>query len=32
MVFTRHSADKIWPSICIEEIVLDYQINPIQLI
>ena len=33
MVFTRHSAGKIWSSICIQDVVLHYQrIIPIQLI
>ena len=35
MVFTRYSADKIWSSICIQDIVkleLHYQINLIRLI
>ena len=35
MVFTRYSADKIWSSICIQDIAkpeLHYQINLIQLI
>ena len=33
MVFKRHSAGKIWSSICIQDVVLHYQrIIPIQLI
>ena len=35
MVFTRHSAGKIWSSICIQDNVkleLHYQINVIRLI
>ena len=35
MVFTRHSAAKVWSSICIQDIVkpgLHYQINLIRLI
>ena len=31
-VFTRHSAGKIWSSICIQAIVLHYQINSVRLI
>ena len=31
MIFTRHSAGKIWSSICIQYIALHYQINPIRL-
>ena len=27
MVFTRHSAGKIWSSICIQDILLHYHIN-----
>ena len=30
MVFTRHSAGKIWSLIFIQDIVLHYQINPLQ--
>ena len=29
--FTRHSAGKIWSSICIQDIVLHYQNNPTRL-
>ena len=32
MVIIRHSADKIWSSNCIHDIVVQYQINPIRLI
>ena len=32
MVFTRHSTGKTWSSICIQDIVLYYQVNLIQLI
>ena len=32
MVFTRHSAGKILSSICIQNIVLHYQINPVRII
>ena len=35
MVFTRHSAGKIWSSICIQDIVkpeLHHQVNLIRLI
>ena len=35
MVFTRHSAGKIWSSICIKDIVkpeLHHQVNLIRLI
>ena len=32
MVFTRHSAGKIWSWICMLDIVLHYQINPVRLI
>ena len=32
MVFTRHSAGKILSSICIQSIVLQYQINPVRII
>ena len=35
MIFTRHSAGKIWSSICIQDIIkleLHYQINLVRLI
>ena len=32
MVFIRHLAGKIWSSICIQDIVLYYQINLLRLI
>ena len=32
MVFTLYSAGKIWSSICIQDIALRYQINPVRLI
>ena len=32
MVFTRHLTGKIWSSICIQDIVLHFQINPVRLI
>ena len=32
MVLIRHSACKVWSSICIQDIVLHYQINSIRLI
>ena len=31
MVFTRHSTGKICSSICIQDIALHYQVNPIRL-
>ena len=32
IVFTRYSAGKIWSSICIQDIVLHEQINPVRQI
>ena len=32
LVFTRHSAGKIWSSIYVQDTVLHYQINPIRLL
>ena len=32
IVFSRHSAGKIWSSICIPDSVLHYQINSVRLI